>query len=185
MSAADNGSGAGYYERLRRSLRGGVGADVLPIGEALHPVALLAIGVLLLNDWVLKRRFTGSAVTGKLSDLAGLAAAPVVLTALIGLVLLAAAKLGARIDPRLTQRRLVLAVLATGVVFAAIKLDTRAAGWFTDARVSSLIARIWRACRCSRSRTGSAVTSYAASGARSCPTAQRPATCPRAPTTSS
>lgn len=133
MSAADNGSGAGYYERLRRSLRGGVGADVLPIGEALHPVALLAIGVLLLNDWVLKRRFTGSFVTGKLSDLAGLAAAPVVLTALIGLVLLAAAKLGARIDPRLTQRRLVLAVLATGVVFAAIKLDTRAAGWFTDA----------------------------------------------------
>ena len=133
MSASDNGSGAGYYERLRRSLRGGVGADVLPIGEALHPVTLLAVGVLVLNDWVLKPRFVGSFVTGKLSDIAGLAAAPVVLTALIGLVLGAAAKLGARIDPRLTHRRLLLAILATGAVFAAIKLDARAASWFTDA----------------------------------------------------
>lgn len=133
MSAADNGSKPGYYERLRRALRGGVGADVLPIGEALHPLTLLAIGVLVLNDWVLKPRFSPSFITGKLSDIAGLAAAPVVLTALIGLVLLAAAKLGAGVGPGLTQRRLVLAVLATGVVFAAIKLSARAASWFTDA----------------------------------------------------
>lgn len=133
MSPADNGSGTGYYERLRRTLRGGAGADVLPIGEALHPVSLLAIGVLVLNDWVLKPRLGPSFVTGKLSDVAGLAAAPVVLTALTGLVLLAAAKLGARIDPRLTHRRLVLATVATGAVFAAIKLSARAASWFTDA----------------------------------------------------
>jgi hypothetical protein len=132
VSAADNGSAPGYYERLRRALRGGVGADVLPIGEALHPVTLLAIGVLVVNDWILKPRLGPSFVTGKLSDLAGLAAAPVVLTALIGLVLLAAAKLGARVEPRLTHRRLVLATMLTGVVFAAIKLSARAAGLFTD-----------------------------------------------------
>ena len=91
------------------------------------------MAVLVLNDWVLKPRFAGSFVTGKLSDLAGLAAAPVVLTALIGLVLLAASKLGVRVDPHLTQRRLVLAIAATGIAFAAIKLSARAAGWFTDA----------------------------------------------------
>ena len=133
MSAADNGSGPGYYERLRRMLRGGDGARVLPIGEALHPVTLAAMLVLVVNDWFWKPRFAGSFVTGKLSDLAGLAAAPVVLTALIGLVLLAASKLGVRVDPKLTHRRLVLAIAATGVVFAAVKLSARAAGWFTDA----------------------------------------------------
>lgn len=132
MSAADNGSVPGYYERLRRTLRGGDGTRVLPIGEALHPVALLAMIVLVVNDWVLKPRFGPSFVTGKLSDLAGLAAAPVVLTALIGLVLLAGKKLGARIDPLLTRRRLVLAIAATGLLFAAVKLSARAAGWFTD-----------------------------------------------------
>jgi len=132
VSAADNGSGPGYYERLRRWLRGGDGASVLPIGEALHPVALGAMIVLVVNDWVLKARFGPSVVTGKLSDLAGLAAAPVVLTALIGLVLLAAQKLGASVDPKLSHRRLVVAIAATGAVFAAIKLSPRAAGWFTD-----------------------------------------------------
>ena len=132
MSAPDNGSAPGYYERLRRALRGGVGADVLPIGEALHPLTLVAIAVLVVNDWVLKPRYSPSFVTGKLSDLAGLAAAPVVLTALVGLVLLAAARLGVRVDPRLSQRRLVLAIVATGAGFAAIKLSARAASWFTD-----------------------------------------------------
>jgi len=125
-------AGTRYYERLRRALRGGDGANVLPIGEALHPVALGAMLLLVLHDWVLKARFGPSVVTGKLSDLAGLTAAPVVLTALIGLVLLAANKLGARIDPKLSRRRLVLAIVATGAVFAVIKLSARAAGWFTD-----------------------------------------------------
>ncbi|MDB4962730.1 MAG: hypothetical protein JWP01_2729 [Myxococcales bacterium] len=132
MSAADNGSGPGYYERVRRALRGGVGANVLPIGEALHPVALGAMIVLVVNDWVLKPRLGPSAITGKLSDLAGLAAAPVVLTAGIGLVLLALRAVGAPVDPKLSHRRLVLAIAATGVVFAAIKLSGRAAQVFTD-----------------------------------------------------
>jgi hypothetical protein len=122
-----------WLTRVRQSLRGGDGAGVLPIGEALHPVALLALAVLVVNDWVLKPRFGPSFVTGKLSDVAGLVAAPVVLTALVGLVLLGANKLGARTDPYLSQRRLAIAVTATGVVFAAIKLWPAASALFVDA----------------------------------------------------
>jgi hypothetical protein len=115
---------AGTYERLRRALRAGG----LPIGEAMHPVALLGLLVMVVNDWILKPRVGPSALTGKLSDLGGLIAAPVVLTAAIGLVLrVARAK-----DPYLTHRRLVIAVATTGAVFAAIKLSERAAGWFVS-----------------------------------------------------
>ena len=124
MSAPDNGSVPGLYERLRRSLRAGG----LPIGEAMHPIALLALVVMVVNDWVLKPRFGPSAVTGKLSDIGGLIAAPVVLTAAIGLVL----RIAGRKDPYLTHRRLLIAIVATGAVFAAIKLSERAAGWFTQ-----------------------------------------------------
>lgn len=122
-----------WLERARQSLRGGDGAAVLPIGEALHPVTLLALVVLVVNDWVLKPRLGPSVVTGKLSDIAGLVAAPVVLTALVGLALLVAKKLGARARPHLTHRRLVISIAATGAVFAAIKLWPRAQQWFVDA----------------------------------------------------
>jgi hypothetical protein len=125
-----------WLERARQSLRGGDGAGVLPIGEALHPVTLLALVILVVNDWVLKPRLGPSAITGKLSDVSGLVAAPLVLTALVGLVLLGAQKLGARsarIRPHLTHRRLVIAIVATGGVFAAIKLWPRASQWFVDA----------------------------------------------------
>jgi len=99
----------------------------LPLGEALHPVTLAAVVVLVVNDWVLKPRLGPSAVTGKLSDLAGLVFAPVVLSAALGLALHLAARLGARVDPSLSRRRLMLCTLATGAVFAAVKLDPRAA----------------------------------------------------------
>lgn len=122
-----------WLERTRQSLRGGEGRAVLPIGEALHPVTLLSLVVLVVNDWVLKPRLGPNAVTGKLSDLSGLVAAPVVLTALVGLALLVARKLGARVQPHLTHPRLVFAIAATGGVFAAIKLWPRAAAWFVDA----------------------------------------------------
>jgi len=124
VSAPDNVSEPGLYERLRRGLRAGG----LPIGEAMHPAALLALAVMVVNDWLLKPRFGPSAVTGKLSDLGGLVAAPVVLTAAIGLLL----RLAGRKDPYLTHRRLVISIAATGAVFAAIKLSERAAGWFTE-----------------------------------------------------
>ncbi|CAN5142123.1 hypothetical protein BH11MYX1_BH11MYX1_41780 [soil metagenome] len=72
---------------------------------------------LLVNDWVLKPRFRGSFVTGKLSDVAGMIFAPVVLSAAIGLGL----KLLRR-DPTLTRRRLVLCCAATAVGFTLVKL---------------------------------------------------------------
>jgi hypothetical protein len=111
-------------ERLRRALRGvdRAEAPALPLGEALHPVALAAVVVLVVNDWVLKPRFRGSFVTGKLSDLAGLIFAPVLLSALIGLALYVARKAGLRVEPRLTHRRLVLCCAATALGFALVKL---------------------------------------------------------------
>jgi hypothetical protein len=60
----------------------------------LHPIALTALALLLINDWVLKpnatvRRFgngLGGVVTGKLSDAAGLVLAPLVLLTVVQLV---------------------------------------------------------------------------------------------------
>jgi hypothetical protein len=92
----------------------------------MHPLTLLCVFLLVLNDWVLKRHWHGGLV-GKLSDLAGLAFAPVILTAAIGLSLAVAARLGLRVDPSLTRRRLLLCIAATGAGFAAIKLSPAAA----------------------------------------------------------
>jgi hypothetical protein len=92
----------------------------------MHPLTLLAVGLLLINDWVLKPRFHG-VVTGKLSDIAGLAFAPVVLSSAIGLVLHAAASAGARVDPSLSRRRLLACIAATAVGFTIVKLSPAAA----------------------------------------------------------
>lgn len=129
MPAVGNGRRAPIFERMRRALRGvdRAEAPALPIGEAMHPLALAAVATLAVNDWLLKPRWGPSAITGKLSDLAGLIFAPVILSAAIGLALHALARLGARIDPSLSRRRLALCTLATGAVFAAVKLDPRAA----------------------------------------------------------
>lgn len=100
----------------------------MPLGEALHPVALAALAVLVANDWWVKPRHAlPGVVAGKLSDLAGLAFAPVLLSALIGLVLVGAARLGAAVDPSLSRRRLAGCIAATGAVFAAVKLSPVAA----------------------------------------------------------
>ena len=104
----------------------------MPLGEALHPITLAAVLLLVVNDWALKPRFGPSAITGKLSDLAGLVFAPVVLSAAIGLVLHLAARLGARVDPSLSRRRLLLCTLATGAVFAVVKLDPTCARLLAD-----------------------------------------------------
>jgi hypothetical protein len=128
-----NGPGASIFasifENLRRSLRGvdHARAGVLPVGEALHPLALAAVALLAVNDWALKPLATPGSVahlvTGKLSDVAGLAFAPVALSAAIGLLLHAAARLGARVDPSLSRRRLLACIAATGAGFAAVKLS--------------------------------------------------------------
>jgi hypothetical protein len=134
VPAEGNGAHASIFERLRRALRGvdHAEAPALPLGEAVHPIALAAVALLAVNDWMLKphlgREPTTSVVTGKLSDVAGLVFAPVVLSAAIGLVLHAAARLGARIDPSLSRRRLLGCTVATGCVFAAVKLHPDAAG---------------------------------------------------------
>jgi hypothetical protein len=152
--AEGNGPRMSIFERVRRGLRGTDHATTpaLPLGEALHPVSLAAVAVLLINDWLLKPRLSAwlcpgsgfgsssgvgpgsgigadvaSIVTGKLSDLAGLVFAPVVLSAAIGLCLHLAARLGAPVDPSLSRRRLVLCTLATGAVFTAVKLVPAAA----------------------------------------------------------
>lgn len=141
MPAEGNGRRASIFERVRRGLRGidHAAAPALPLGEALHPVTLAAVALLVVNDWLLKPWLAPSAVTGKLSDLAGLAFAPVVLSAAIGLALHLAARLGARVDPSLSRRRLVACVIATGAVFTAVKLDPAAAHL-----LAGLISRLGR-----------------------------------------
>ncbi|HVK63888.1 MAG TPA: hypothetical protein VM694_05425 [Polyangium sp.] len=82
----------------------------------LHPLWLGSLALLALNDHVLKGAgILPGAITGKLSDFAGLVVAPVLLATLL--------RLGSR-------RSLVLAHLATGAVFAAIKLSPAAARAF-------------------------------------------------------
>ncbi|HEU5057510.1 MAG TPA: hypothetical protein VFU21_13340, partial [Kofleriaceae bacterium] len=82
--------------RLRAILAGseGPGRRALPAGELLEPVALGAVLLLVVNDWLLKGR-APAALTGKLSDLAGLVAAPLIATAALDTALWAAARLGA------------------------------------------------------------------------------------------
>lgn len=87
--------------------------------------------LLIINDWILKRH-VGGPVTGKLSDVAGLVFAPVILSSVIGLVLVLAARLGARVDPSLSRRRLLLCIAATGVTFAVVKVSPDAAGLLAD-----------------------------------------------------
>ncbi len=84
-------------------------------------MTLVCVALLVVNDWILKARWPG-VVTGKLSDVTGLAFAPVVLSAAIGLVLHAAARLGARVDPSLSRRRLYACCAATAAGFALVKL---------------------------------------------------------------
>lgn len=87
-------------------------ADTAPL---LHPVALAAITILVLNDHVLKARWPGL-VTGKLSDVAGMIFFPLVLFAMAAVIARACKR------PDLASRRvLALCAIATGIAFAAVK----------------------------------------------------------------
>jgi hypothetical protein len=88
-----------------------------PGDSLLHPVPLAAIGLLLVNDHLLKTAWPG-AFTGKLSDVAGLVLFPLVLVAAWEL---ARAALGRPGTAGLWAS--VVAVASTGVVFSLIKLD--------------------------------------------------------------
>lgn len=81
---------------------------------ALHPVAVLGLAVLLVNDHVLKAAVPGW-WTGKLSDVAGLAFFPFLLVALADV----ARRCGRRGRPGI--RVAIAAACATAIVFTAIK----------------------------------------------------------------
>lgn len=90
-----------------------------PRRALLHPAWLAAVAVLALNDHVFKgASLLPAVVTGKLSDFAGLFAAPALLAALLGVS---------------STRALACCHLATGAVFTAIKVSGPASELFTSA----------------------------------------------------
>jgi hypothetical protein len=93
--------------------------DLAPVtspGDGLlHPIALGAIALLVLNDQVLKRVAPGL-VTGKLSDVAGLVFFPLFLVALVEV---GQSLLGNWRGP--SHRVLIGACVATGIVFTLVK----------------------------------------------------------------
>jgi hypothetical protein len=92
-----------------------------PLHALLHPLWLASLALLVLNDHVLKRA-AGGVVTGKLSDLAGLVVAPVLLALLVGVR---------------TERGLAWAHVAVGAVFATLQLSPSAAATW-DAALGAL-----------------------------------------------
>lgn len=98
----------------------------LPVGELLHPAALLALAVLLANDWWGKVAFPGW-LTGKLSDAAGLVVAPLATTAALGCVGWAVAARVPRVDPSLRRGKLVAAIAVVAAAFIAAKTSATAA----------------------------------------------------------
>ena len=96
----------------------------VPADALLHPVALAAIGVLLLNDHVLKDAAPGL-VTGKLSDIAGLAFFPLVL---LGTWEVARSAVGRWRGP--SVRALALSVAVTAIAFGLVKTTALVAGAF-------------------------------------------------------
>lgn len=82
----------------------------------LHPAALAAVVVLLANDHILKGQF-GNAITGKLSDVAGVFLLPLVMLGCLEVAMWMSRHPGWVSGPR----RVLGAVLLTGVGFAAVK----------------------------------------------------------------
>jgi hypothetical protein len=98
----------------------------LPGDALLHPASLAALGLLLVNDHVLKAALPGP-VTGKLSDLAGVVLFPILLWSAAELVLVS---LGRWRGP--SARTVAAAATASTAIFLAIKTLPPAAigaGW--------------------------------------------------------
>lgn len=101
----------------------GPGERALPAGEFLSFLPLAALAILAINDhWLKGSGAVPAWLTGKLSDLAGLVFFPLLVTAALDTALLAAARLGARIDFSLRPWKLFGSVSLTGLAFAALKL---------------------------------------------------------------
>ena len=126
--------GGGWHARAWRVLAGadGAGRPGLPWAEALAPLTLTALAVLIVNDWLLKPAI-GGWLTGKLSDVAGVIAAPLVATAAVDVGAWALARLGAPLDWTLRRWKLLLAIVVTGAGVGAVKLSAGAAGAVVDA----------------------------------------------------
>ena len=92
------------------------GARAIAGDGLLHPVPLVAITVLVVNDQVLKAAAPGW-VTGKLSDVAGLVFFPLFIVALGEVIAAAAGRWHGPRAPHLT-----IAVAVTGLAFALVKL---------------------------------------------------------------
>ncbi len=86
-----------------------------------RPLVICALALLIVNDHLLKAAYPGL-VTGKLSDFAGLVFFPLLLAA-------ACEQLGVRRG----MQTIVVAVIATGIVFAAIKLSPGAGDLYRHA----------------------------------------------------
>jgi hypothetical protein len=98
----------------------------VPADGLVHPVALAAVGLLVLNDHLLKGLWPGFA-TGKLSDVAGLAFFPLVLLGVWEVALWLA---GRWHGPR--RRSLAVAVVVTAIAFTLVKTTPAGAtafGW--------------------------------------------------------
>jgi hypothetical protein len=126
------------WRRLHALLGGvdGPGRRALPLGEFLHPVPLLALVALAVNDHLLKGAgLLPRWVTGKISDFAGLFFFPLLLTAAGDCLLLLVARLtGWRVDFSLRRWKLVAACLLTAAVFVPLELS----GWWADFYVRTL-----------------------------------------------
>lgn len=100
----------------------------MPGDVLLHPVALVAVGVLLVNDHYMKRHTPG-VVTGKVSDVAGLVFFP-----LLALAILEGARKVARVSPwQLSTNALAWLVVVTAVAFALVKVSPGVADAYSSA----------------------------------------------------
>jgi len=116
------------YRRAWRFLAGpdSTARPGFPAAELLAPLPLACIVLLVVNDWVLKPA-VGGVVTGKLSDVAGLAVVPLVATAALDVALIALARLGLRVDFSLRPWKLHAALVIAFLGFTAVKLSPAAA----------------------------------------------------------
>ena len=132
--------GGGWHARTWRAL-GGVdapGRRALPAGELFHPVALLFLVLLVVNDHYLKGGALPGWLTGKLSDVAGMASFPLVVTAAVDSLLWLVGLAGVPVDYTLRRWKLGAAIALTAALMIAIKLSNAAAG-----RVAGWLADLW------------------------------------------
>jgi hypothetical protein len=114
--------------------RDGAGKTALPLGEFLHPLPLVALVVLAVNDHYLKHAgILPRWVTGKLSDFGGLLFFPLLLTALGDTLAYFVARVtGAKWDYSLRRWKVVAACVATAAVFAPLELSAAYGRFYTE-----------------------------------------------------